>query len=204
MKFILGKKIGMMQIFEGDTLKAIPVTVIEAAPNVVTQVKKKDSDGYWAIQVGFGLKKKLNKPMLGHLKGLGNFQYLEEFRVTEQEAQDYKRGEAISVSVFEKNDKVKVSGISKGRGFAGVVKRHGFRGGPKTHGQKHSLRRPGSIGATTPQRVIKGTRMAGQMGNKRVTVKGLRVVEIDSENNLLFIQGAVPGANGSLVQISSQ
>lgn len=204
MKFILGKKLGMMQIFEPETKVAIPVTLVEAGPVVVTQVKTREKDGYSAVQVGFGEKKRLTKPLRFHLKGLGNLRYLREFRVDPDKETQFKRGDKITVEVFNKGEKVVVSGLSKGRGFAGVVKRHGFHGGPKTHGQKHSLRRPGSIGATTPQRVIKGTRMAGHFGAQRVTLKGLQIVDLDPEKNLLFIKGAIPGAFGSLVEIRTE
>ncbi|MEW5805188.1 MAG: 50S ribosomal protein L3 [Patescibacteria group bacterium] len=201
MKFILGKKLGMMQIFEPETKAALPVTLVEAGPVFITQVKTKDKDGYSAVQVGFSKKKKLTKPLRGHLKNLGNLHYLREFRINQGEEAEFEKGKEITVEIFAKGEKVAVSSFSKGRGFAGVVKRHGFHGGPKTHGQKHSLRRPGSIGATTPQRVIKGTRMAGHMGAERVTVKGLKVVDLDPEKNILFIKGAIPGHFGSLVEI---
>ncbi len=203
-KFILGKKIGMMEIFDPQTGEALPVTVVSVPDNYVVQIKTKDKDGYWALQLGCDSKNKLSKPLKGHLKDLPNLKYLREWKVDESEISKHQRGEKITVDIFEKGEKVDVSGISKGRGFAGVVKRHHFKGGPKTHGQKHSLRRPGSIGATTPQKVIKGTKMAGQMGNKRVTIKNLKIVEIDKDKNLIFLKGALPGFNSGLVEIKSK
>jgi len=202
MAFILGKKLKMSQIWKND--KVIPVTLIKAEPNVITQIKTKEKDGYEAIQVGFDTsKKKLNKPMRGHLKNLGNFRYLREFKPTtnNQQPTTYKVGDILDVSQFKEGDKVKVSGLSKGRGFQGVVKRHGFGGGPKTHGQKDRLRAPGSIGATAPQRVMPNRKMAGHMGQERVTIKNLEVVGIDKENNILMIKGAVPGMRGTILEI---
>jgi large subunit ribosomal protein L3 len=198
MSFILGKKTKMSQIWKEG--KVIPVTIVQAGPVVVTQIRTQEKDGYNAVQVGFDIKKKLNKPLRGHLKDLGNFRYLKEFRVKNI---DFNLGDKISVDSFSEGEKVKISGLNKGRGFQGVVKRHGFRGGPKTHGQKDRLRAPGSIGATAPQRVIKGTRMAGRMGQERVTIKNLEIVSIDKENNLLFLKGAVPGFRGTLLEIRS-
>jgi len=202
MAFILGKKLKMSQIWKND--KVIPVTLIKAEPNVITQIRTKEKDGYEAIQVGFDTsKKKLNKPMRGHLKNLGNFRYLREFKPTTNNLQPttYKVGDILDVSQFKEGDKVKVSGLSKGRGFQGVVKRHGFGGGPKTHGQKDRLRAPGSIGATAPQRVMPNRKMAGHMGQERVTIKNLEVVGIDKENNILMIKGAVPGMRGAILEI---
>ncbi len=191
-------------MFEPETGAAIPVTLVEAGPVFVSQVKIKKRDGYSAIQVGFGKKKRMTKPISGHLKGVGNFRYLREFRINQEEEDKFKRGEEIRINIFEKGDKVNVSSLSKGKGFAGVVKRHSFAGGPKTHGQKHSLRRAGSIGSTTPQRVIKGTRMAGHMGADKVSVKNLKIVELDLEKNILFIKGAIPGHFSSLVEIKAK
>ncbi len=205
MKFILGEKIGMSQVFVDDKQrkKVVPVTLIKAGPCIVTQVKTEEKDGYEAVQVGFGSRKKINKPLAGHLKNLGKFRYLREFRV-ENSGKEYKRGDKIDVSVFETGDKVKVTGISKAKGFQGVMKRHGFKGGPASHGQKHSNRKPGSIGSAFPERVIKGKKMAGRMGGKRVTQLGLEVVEVDKEKNLMLIKGSVPGNIGSLVSITSE
>jgi len=199
MKFILGKKIEMSQRFKEDGT-VIPVTLIVAGPCKITQVKTKEKDGHDAVQIGFDIVKKVNKPKKGHLKDLENFRYLREIRV--EKVEEYKRGQDIIVSTFAPGDKVKVIGTSKGRGFAGVVKRHGFHGGPASHGHKDNLRMPGSIGAGGVQRVFKGVRMAGRMGNQRVTVKNLEVIEVDPKNNLLVLKGAVPGARGALVLIT--
>jgi large subunit ribosomal protein L3 len=196
---ILGRKVGMTQVFNEDgTVDA--VTVIEAGPCVVTQVKSVKSDGYEAVQLGFGESKRLNKPKKGHLKDVGEFRYLREFEV--EKVSDVKIGQQIDVSMFEAGELVDVSGTSKGKGFAGVVKRHHFAGGPKTHGQSDRHRAPGSIGATTtPGKVFKGLRMAGHMGAERVTVQRLTVVRADPERNLLLIKGAVPGARKGLLTI---
>jgi large subunit ribosomal protein L3 len=204
MKQIIGTKMGMMQLFDGASLSATPVTVIEALPNVVTQVKTATADGYSAVQIGFGVRRHITKPLRGHLKGLPPVRGMTEFRISETGAAAFKRGDAITVASFQVGDSVEVSGVSKGRGFQGVVKRHGFHGGPKSHGQKHRLRAPGSIGSTTPQRVIKGTRMAGRMGSEQVKVKGLKVVAIDAERNLLFVTGAVPGSRGSFIEVTNR
>ena len=203
MKFILGVKQNMMQVWSDDG-KAIPVTVVDAGPVVVTQVKTSDgNDGYDAVQVGYGNKKegKLSKALKGHFKGLGNFRYVKEFRAKNGEKPAFSVGDAIDVSIFSEGDTVQVTGTSKGKGFQGVVKRHGFAGGPRSHGQKHSEREPGSIGATGPQRVFKGVKMAGRMGSDRVTVKNLKVVGVDKDNNKLLISGAVPGSRGTLLEI---
>ncbi|MEK7135001.1 MAG: 50S ribosomal protein L3 [Patescibacteria group bacterium] len=202
MKFILGKKIGMTQIFRGDNV--IPVTLIESGPNFVIQVKTKEKDGYVAVQLGFGAKKEKNikKPQRGHLKNLGNFRWLKEFRI-DSSTSELKRGDEVKLTDFKSGDKVNVIAISKGKGFQGVVKRHGFHGGPKSHGQKDRHRAPGSIGASFPEHVIKGMRMAGRMGGDKVTVKNLEVVEVDSENNLIAIKGAIPGRRGTLIMIKS-
>lgn len=202
MKFILGKKQNMMQCFEEDG-KVVPVTVVSAGPIVITQVKNKDIDGYTAVQVAFEENKtqRANKAHLGHVKSSLEeekaFNHLREFRDIEEVA----AGDRITVSAFKEGDVVAVSGISKGKGFQGVVKRHGFHGGRRTHGQKHSEREPGSIGATGPQKVLKGTRMAGRMGGDRITVKNLKVIGVDTENNQLLIKGAIPGRRGTLVEI---
>lgn len=198
MKFILGTKQYMTQIFDEKGI-AQPATVLSVAPNIVTQVKTKEKDGYNAVQVGYGTRKEKNikKPQRGHLKDLDSIHYMREFRAEGE----LKRGDTISVSIFEKGDIVEVSATSKGKGFQGVVKRHGFHGGPRSHGQKHSEREGGSIGATGPQRVFKGKKMPGRMGSDRVTVKSLRVLQVDKENNLLVLKGAVPGRRGTLVEI---
>ncbi len=188
----------MSQIWKDD--KVIPVTVVQAGPITVTQVRIKDKDGYEAVQVGYdATKKRLNKPMKGHLKDLGNFRYLREFKGEKEKK--YKISDVLDVSQFQEGDKVRVSGLNKGRGFQGVVKRHGFHGGPKSHGQKDRLRAPGSIGATDPQRVMPGKKMAGRMGQERTTIKNLEIVGIDKENNTLIIKGAVSGMRGTLLEI---
>ncbi len=193
----------MTQIFDKEG-RVSPVTVLRAGPVVITQIKDKEKDGYTATQVGFGErnKKRINKPLKGHLKNLGNFRYLREFRLRNNGA-EFKPGDKIDVSIFTEGDKVNVSSISKGKGFQGVVKRHGFHGGPRSHGQKHSEREPGSIGATGPQRVFKGTRMGGRMGGDRITVNNLRIIQIDKKNNQLFIKGAIAGRKGTLVEVKS-
>ena len=204
MKGILGKKVGMTQIFDENGI-VVPVTIIEAGPCFVTQRKTQDKDGYNAIQLGFHEVKetKVNKPIAGHLKksGAPAIKYMREFRVSNPD--DYEEGQKIDVSVFSVGDKVDVVGTSKGKGFAGVVKRHHFKGGPKTHGQSDRWRAPGSVGAgSTPGRVFKGTRMAGRMGNQRVTVQNVRIALVDPDKNLLGIKGAVPGGKNGLVIIS--
>jgi large subunit ribosomal protein L3 len=202
MKGILGKKVGMTQIFD-DTGEAIPVTIIEAGPCYVTQIKVKKTDGYEAIQLGFGEAKRLNKPQRGHLpKGVPDVRYLREIAVDDISA--YEVGQKIDAAVFTVGDLVDVTAISKGKGFAGVVKRHRFAGGPVTHGQSDRTRAPGSVGSTsTPGRVWKGMRMAGHMGHDRTTVQNLTVVLVDPERNLLALKGAVPGAKGGLVSVKS-
>ncbi|MBP9715993.1 MAG: 50S ribosomal protein L3 [Candidatus Pacebacteria bacterium] len=197
MKFILGKKQNMVQFFEEDGT-VVPATVIDAGPIVVTQVKTPESDGYTAVQVAFldQKKERATKAHLGHVKE-GAYKHLREFRDIEEIAV----GDRITVSSFAKGDTVIVSGVSKGKGFQGVVKRHGFAGGPRTHGQKHSEREPGSIGGGLRNRVPKGMRMAGRMGGDRITVRNLKVVGVDVENNQLLIKGAIPGRRGTLVEV---
>ena len=195
----LGKKIGMTQIFREDG-RVVPVTVIQAGPCVVTQVKTKETDGYEAVQLGFGDVKRRNKPESGHLKNSRLSQYLRE--VATDNTSEFEVGQAIGVDIFEAGEKVDVIGTSKGRGFAGVMKRWNFGGGPRTHGQSDRARAPGSIGGgTTPGKVYKGLKMGGHMGNRRITVKGLEIIEIDTERNLLLVKGGIPGATNSLVQI---
>ena len=196
---IIGRKLGMTQIFR-DNGEAEAVTAIEAGPCAVIQVKTAAKEGYNAVQLGFGEAKRLKAPQRGHLKELGQFKYLREFRVDDTEAVEV--GDTVDVSLFEEGDMVDVTGVSKSKGFAGVVKRHGFAGGPKTHGQSDRHRHGGSIGATTsPGRVFKGTRMPGRMGNERVTVRRLEVFGADPERNLLLVKGAVPGNRNGLVLI---
>ncbi len=208
MKFIIGKKLDMTQVWSGD--KIVPVTRIQAGPCRVVQIKSAAKDGYEAVQIGFGEKKEKNieKPQQGHLKTAGvKSRYLREFCFSQMAANQetnghkLKIGDAIDVSTFTAGDKVKVSGISKGRGFQGVVKRHHFHGQDKTHGTKDQLRMPGSVGATGPAHIFKGVRMPGRMGGDKVTVANLEIVEVDKENNILSIKGAVPGARNSLVLI---
>lgn len=188
----------MTQTFAEDG-KVFPVTLIEVGSVVVTQVKSKDKDGYEAVQIGYGKKKKLSKPVKGHLKDLGSFRWIREYRP--KETTDAKIGDKFDISVFTEGDKVMLSGTSKGKGFQGVVKRHGFAGMPKTHGTKKTHRGGGSIGSQFPQHVRKGMRMAGRMGQDRVTRRNVLIVKIDKENNLIAVKGAVPGARGSLVEI---
>ena len=196
---IVGKKLGMSQIFTEEG-RAEPVTAVQAGPCAVIQVKTKDTDGYNAVQLGFGEAKRLKSPQKGHLKGNGNFRHLREFRVDDVES--VQVGDQLDVSLFEVGDYVDITGISRGKGFAGVVKRHHFAGGPKTHGQSDRHRAPGSVGAgTTPGRVFKGTRMAGRMGGERVTARNLLVCRADAEHNLLFVRGAVPGIDNGLLLI---
>ena len=197
-KVILGKKLHMTRRF--GEFGVVPVTVVAAGPCIVAQVKN-GRDGYRAIQIGFdATKKKLLKPLAGHLKGLGNFRYLREFRMDA----DAKPGQRITVAQFKPGDRVRVTGVSKGKGFQGVVKRHHFSGAPKSHGHKDQLRMPGSIGPTEPKHVFKGTRMGGRMGGDRVTLRNLEIIDIDEKENLLFIRGAVPGARQSLLAISGE
>ncbi len=201
---LMGRKIGMTQVFdeEGHT---VPVTVVEAGPCYVTQVKTVASDGYDAIQLGFeaAQPRKLKQPQRGHLKDLPFLRHLREWRV--KTPAEYEVGQKLNVSIFAPGERVSVTGTSKGKGFQGVVKRHGFRGGPRTHGQSDRLRAPGSIGAgTTLSRVQKGRRMAGRMGGSRVTVPNLLVVRADPERNLLLLRGAVPGPREGLLLISKR
>ena len=196
---IIGRKLGMTQVFRDDG-EAEAVTAIEAGPCTVTQIKTVAKEGYNAVQLGFGEVKRLKAPQRGHLKELGQLENLSEFRV--DDTKNIEVGEKIDVSLFEAGDLVDITGVSKGKGFAGVVKRYHFAGGPKTHGQSDRHRAPGSIGATTsPGRVLKGLRMAGRMGNKRVTARHLEVFEADPARNLLLVKGAVPGARNGLLLI---
>lgn len=201
MKFILAEKREMTQKFKEDGT-VIPVTKVLAGPCIVTQIKTTSNDGYSAIQLGFGAKRNLTKPVKGHLKNLGSFRYLKEFRITEPEAKKLAVGDKITAKVFLAGDLIKATGTSKGRGFQGVVKRHGFHGSPATHGHKDQLRHSGSIGAGGVQHVFKGMRMGGQMGNSQVTVKNLEIIEVDPQSNEIFIKGAVPGARRNLLLIS--
>lgn len=203
----------MTQVWKGD--RVIGVTRVQAGPCLVTQVKDMDNDGYRAVQVGYGSKKEKNiaKPQKGHLKKAGRLagqkektelRYVREFRLNKngrEEKAEVKAGDIIDVTTFAPGDVIKVTGTSKGKGFQGVVKRHGFSGQKKTHGNKDQLRMPGSIGATEPAHVFKGMRMGGHMGDAKATTTNLEVVEIDIENNILYIKGSVPGARNSLVMV---
>ncbi len=181
MKFLLGQKVKMTQYFDDEGV-VHPATLVVAEPNTVSQIKTEEKDGYKAVQVSLGKKKReVHKEDLGEIK----------------------IGDKIDVSIFEDGEKITVSGTSKGKGFQGVVKRHGFHGGPRSHGQKHSEREPGSIGATAPARVFKGTKMAGRMGSDRVTVKNLKVLKTNKEANEILISGAIPGKRGTLIEIRS-
>jgi large subunit ribosomal protein L3 len=198
---LLGRKVGMTQIFADDG-RVVPVTVIEAGPCYVTQLRTKERDGYEAVQIGYGAAKRLNGPEKGHLDKAKAppVRHLRELRADGLEGLEI--GQKLDASLFKAGDLVDVVGTSKGKGFAGVVKRHHFRGGPRTHGQSDRERAPGSSGSTTtPGRVLKGTKRAGQMGNARVTVQNLEVVESDGEQNLLLLRGAVPGARNGLLLI---
>jgi large subunit ribosomal protein L3 len=202
LKGLIGKKVGMTQIFD-DAGSAIPVTLIEAGPCYVTQVRTADNDGYAAVQLGFDETKprRLTGGQLGHLKrnNLAPLRFLREFRVKDA---DLKEGDQLTVQVFEIGEQVDVTGTSKGKGFQGGMKRYGFRGGPKTHGQSDRGRSPGSRSSTTtPGRVYKGSRGPGHMGDDRVTTQNLKVVLVDPERNLLGVRGAVPGPRGGLVLI---
>jgi len=195
MKFILGLKLAMSQIFD-EKGNVIPITLIEAGPCLITQIKTKEKDKQEAIQLGFKKiekKKKIKKSMEKK-----PYRFLREFK---DKIDEYKLGQRIDASIFQAGDKVKVSGVSKGKGFAGVVKRWGFAGRPKTHGTKHELRTPGSVGTSFPQRVVKGRKMPGRMGHQRITIRNLKVIKVDPENNLLAVKGAVPGRKGTLLEI---
>lgn len=203
MRGLIGKKVGMTQIYD-DQGSMIPVTIVEAGPCVVTQVKTVDNDGYEAIQVGYGERKKkhLNKPLEGHFKNakVDPKRVLAEFNVIP--GFEYKIGQEFNASLFKAGEYVDVTGTSKGRGFAGVIKRHNFNRQPQTHGTKNTLRHPGSIGqASDPSRVFKGMKMAGHYGNEKVTVTNLEVVKVDEDNSRIMLKGAVPGANNGIVYI---
>jgi large subunit ribosomal protein L3 len=196
---IIGRKLGMTQVFR-DNGEAEAVTVVAAGPCTVVQVKTEAKDGYNAAQLGFGEAKKLKSTQKGHLKELGNFRHLREFRLADTE--EVKVGDRVDVSLFQSGDLVDIAGVSKGKGFAGVVKRYNFAGGPKTHGQSDRHRAPGSIGASaSPGRVLKGRHMPGHMGNERVTVRNLEVIQTDTERNMLLVRGAVPGSKNGLLLI---
>ena len=199
---LIGRKLGMMRVFAEDG-SVVPVSVIEATPNAVVRVRTPDNDGYAAVQLAAGTAKRVSKPVAGQVKHLDREHQrpaaLREFRV--DAVDEYEPGARVDVTLFSPGELVDVTGVSKGHGFTGVIARHGFKRGPKTHGSDHH-RAPGSVGAgTTPGRVWKNTRMAGHMGDERVTVKKLRVVRVDAERNLLLVKGAVPGARNALLLV---
>jgi large subunit ribosomal protein L3 len=200
MSFIIGKKIEMTQKFKEDGT-VVPVTLVRAEPNTVTQIRVLEKDGYAAVQVGTAVRKTLSKPQQGHVKDLPAVSFLKEFRVS---SSDLKRGDSMSVEAFVPGERVDIIGISKGRGFAGVMKRHHFKGGKATHGNKDQQRMPGSIGSQRQGKVLKGQRMAGRMGTDRVTVKNLEVISVDPSSHTIAIKGAIPGARGGLVMIKTR
>jgi large subunit ribosomal protein L3 len=200
---LLGKKLGMTAVFTPQG-RYVPATVIEAGPCVVTQIKTKAGDGYDALQLGFGTKKaqKVNKPLQGHFKKSGEqcFEFVKEFAV--ENPAEFKVGQEITVDMFKVGEKIDVAGKTKGRGFAGAIKRHGFHRGPMTHGSKN-IRPPGSIGCSAwPSRVVKGKKMPGQYGNDRRTIRNLEIIDIRSDDNLILVKGAVPGADSGLVTVN--
>ena len=197
MKILLGKKLEMTQVFKEDGT-VVPVTLVQAGPCTVTALKTNPAGAKTAV-IGFGENKHVAKAQKGEWKDLGNFSVTREFSLPE--GSDLDRGSVVNASVFEVGEKINIVGTSKGKGFQGVVKRHGFAGSPASHGHKDQLRMPGSIGSTGPQRVFKGTRMAGRMGGDQVTVKNLEVVKIDEKENIIAIRGAVPGSRGSFVTL---
>ena len=202
MKFIIGTKEQMTQFFTEEGV-VVPATIIAVPTATVTQLRSLDTDGYEAVQIAAGERKEKNiaKPQRGHFAGKGNFRFVKEFRLGDGVSSDLKVGDTIDASVFEAGDKVSVSGISKGKGFQGVVKRHNFSGAPTSHGHRHDTRRPGSIGAGGPQRVFKGTRMAGRMGSDRTTVKNLEILAVDASNGQLLVKGALPGRRGTVLEV---
>ncbi len=210
MKFIIGKKIEMTQVWQGD--KVVAVTKVAVGPCSVTQLKTKKADGYEAVQLGYGERKvkNINKPQIAHLKkanvdttGKKTLHHLREFR-GEDISKDLELGDIVNADTFEVGDKIQVTGTSKGRGFQGVVKRHGFHGTNEQHGNKDQSRMPGSIGATGPAHVFKGTKMGGRMGNDRVTMKILEVIQVDTENNFVFVKGGIPGARNGIILIAGE
>lgn len=200
----------MTQVFD-EKGNVVPVTVLEATPMTITQIKTVATDGYDAVQVGYGTKKEKNisKAVKGHVKGLGNFKFIQEFRAYDEKdvkaIAGMKTGDKIDISTFKEGDKITVSSISKGKGFQGVIKRHGFKGQPRTHGQKHSERAPGSISGGTREggRVPKAMRMAGRMGSDLITISGLKIVQIDAATNEILVLGAMAGKRGTLVEITA-
>ena len=204
-KFILATKLGMTEIFN-DRGEIVPVTLLNTSTNIITQIKTIENDGYAGVQIGFGSKKakRLSKGLKGHLKNLGSFRWMREFKSTKVGDKDLVVGDTINASVFAPGDIVKVSGLTKGHGFTGAVKRHGFHGAPASHGSKHVIRRVGSIGQRFPQHTLKGMRGPGRDGQDRVSIRALRVAIVDNDKNIIAVSGAVPGAKGTLVEITSQ
>lgn len=202
-KGILGKKIGMTQVFNSAG-RLVPVTVVETGTCKVVQKKNQENDGYTAVQIGFEEKREniVNKPLKGHFAkaGLKPMRFLKEIRLTSEESESYQVGQELKADLFKEGEKVDVTGTSKGKGFAGVIKRHNFQRGPMGHGSMYH-RRPGSLGATDPARVFKGRRLPGHMGRTRVTVQGLEIMKVDPEKNVLLIKGAVPGRNGAMLLV---
>ncbi len=202
MKFILGRKENMVTFIGNDGL-ATAATLITVGTSVITHVKSKATDGYEAVQIGFGKRaeKNISKAVLGHTKDLGAFATIREFRVDDASA--WKKGDKLDASLFEVGEKVTITGTSKGKGFQGVVKRHGFHGGPRSHGQKHSEREPGSIGSTGQQKISKGRRMGGRMGGDHISIKGLRVLGVDTTNGKILVSGCIPGIRGAILEIKT-
>ena len=202
MKYILGAKQNMTQYFAEDG-KMYAATLVSVGPNVVTQIKTQEKDGYSAMQIGYGVRKEKNitQALKGHFKGLGNFMSTHEFRVAADSDVNKALGDTIVVSDFVAGDMVTVSGTSKAKGFQGVIKRHNFKGGPRSHGQKHSERAPGSIGGGLRNRVPKGMRMGGRMGGERITVSNLKILAVDADTNTLLVEGALPGRRGTILEI---
>ncbi len=202
MKFILGKKISMSQVFTADG-KVVPVTKVVVGPCKVVGVKTKEKNGYNAVQLGFGQKKHLPKSVQGQLRTLGSFAKIKEFRLVQEEVKA-KIGDEITCQTFAVGDVLTVTGFSKGHGFQGVVKRHHFAGGPRSHGHKDNARMPGAIGSGGIQKVFKGLRMAGRMGNEQVTIKGLQVMAVNPEDNSLLVAGALPGARNGFLMLKAE
>ena len=204
-KFILATKLGMSQIYS-DKGEAMGVTLLLVGKNVITQVKTKEKDGYQAVQVATGAKKasKLSKAVRGHFKDLGSFRWVREFAATAVGDKDLSVGDTIDASIFAPGDIVKVSGLTKGKGFAGAVKRHGFHGAPASHGHHHVLRHVGSIGQRFPQHTLKGSRGPGRDGQERIAVRGLKVAAVDVEAGLIAVRGAVPGARGTILEVTAK
>lgn len=202
MKFILGTKQHMTQYFDEDG-RAHAATVVLAGPMTVLSLKTKEKDGYESVQVAYGTQKKerISKPELGHMKDLGTFRHLKEYRLPAGEAAAMKVGDVMDADVFAKGDTITVTATSKGKGFQGVVKRHGFHGGPRSHGQKHSEREPGSIGGGLRTRVPKGMRMAGRMGSDTISIRNLKVLAVDQGSHMILVRGAIPGRRGTLVSL---